>query len=162
MFLKVSHHLYSAVALILMAGAVLAQTPDDAVRVTVTVNPDGSKTIYSTDAAKHETVATSNTAEGKPSGKIIYHLDAEGRYESGRVFAANGAFRFKTLYRYDAAGRLSEESQLDKNDAVMHRIVYAFNAEGHPTGYAIYDGSGALLGQTTPKTSASPTTKRHR
>lgn len=145
-----------------MVGAALAQTPDEAVRVTVTVNPDGSKTIYHTDAAKHETVATSTTASGTPSGKIIYHVDAEGRYESGRVFAANGAFRFKTLYRYDAAGRLSEESQLDKNDVVMHKIVYAFDAEGHPTGYAIYDGAGALVGQTTPKTSASPNTKRHK
>ncbi len=136
-----------------------AQTDDDAVRVTMTINPDGSKTVYRVDGAKHESVGTTTTASGKPGGKIIYHLDAEGRYETGRVFAPNGTFRFKTIYRYNPAGQLAEETQLDKDDSVRHKIVYSFDAEGHPTGYAIYDGAGALLGRTTPKTapaSASP------
>ncbi len=145
-----------ALAGLLFAAAPLrAQTDDDAVRVTMTMNPDGSRTVYRVDGAKHESIATTTTANGKPGGKIIYRLDAEGRYESGRVFAANGTFRFKTLYRYNTAGQLSEETQLDKDDAVRHKIVYSFDAEGHPTGYAIYDGAGALLGRTTPKAPAA-------
>lgn len=143
------------------AGALCAQTDDDAVRVTMTMNPDGSKTVYRVNGAKHESVAVTTNASGKPGGKIIYQLDAEGRYESGRVFAPNGAFRFKTLYRYNATGQLAEETQLDKDDAVRHKIVYSFDTEGHPTGYAIYDGSGALLGRTTPKT-APAAARRHK
>ena len=141
-------------------GALCAQTDNDAVRVTMTLNPDGSKTVYRVDGAKHESIAITTTSSGKPGGKIIYHLDAEGRYESGKVFAANGALRFKTLYRYNPAGQLAEETQLDKDDAVRHKIVYAFDAEGHPTGYAIYDRSGAFLGRTTPKTAPAAASRR--
>ncbi len=147
---------FAFVALLLIAGPLFAQSVDDAVRVTMTMNPDGSKTVYRVDGAKHESVATTTTASGKAGGKIIYQLDAESRYESGRVFAAGGAFRFKTLYHYDTAGRLAEETQLDKNDTVLHKIAYTFDAEGNPTGYAIYDGSGALLGRTTPKNTPRP------
>ncbi len=132
-----------------------AQTDDDAVRVTVTMNPDGSKTVYQTNGATHRSVATTTDAKGKARGKIIYQLDSEGRYESGTVFTANGKFRFKTLYRYDSGGRLSEETQLARDGTVLHKIVYSFDADGHPSGYAIYDGSGALLGRTTPKQSPS-------
>lgn len=148
-------------ASLIFAATLCAQTGDDTLRVTMTVNPDGSKTVYRIDEAKHESVATTTTASGKAGGKIVYQLDPEGRYESGKVFAPNGAFRFKTLYRYNTTGQLAEETQLDKDDAVRHRIVYSFDAEGHPTGYAIYDGTGALLGRTTPK--AAPTqTRRHK
>jgi YD repeat-containing protein len=152
--------LLAAAAFCALAGGTFAQADDDTVRVTMTMNPDGSRTVYRIDSAKHESTAITTTAKGKPGGKIIYVLDAEGRYESGRVFAANGDFRFQTRYRYDQAGRLTEESQLDKSDAVMHRIVYSFDAEGHPTGYAVFDGEGHLLGQTTPKQPAPPRKSR--
>ena len=126
-----------------------AQSGDDAVRVTVTMNPDGSKTVYQTNGANHQAIATTTGADGKARGKIIYKLDAEGRYESGQVFAANGALRFKTRYQYDAAGRLAQETQLAKDDSVRNKIVYSYDAAGHPAGYAIYDGDGKLLGRTT-------------
>jgi len=80
------------------------------------MNPDGSKTAYQTDGANHQAIATTTGANGKAQGKIIYKLDADGRYESGQVFAPNGSVRFKTRYRYDAAGRLAEETQLGRDD----------------------------------------------
>lgn len=136
---------------LIAAGLAAAQGPDVAIRVTVTMNPDGSRTVYETDGANHRSVATTTGANGKARGKIIYRLNDEGRYESGTVFTAGGTFRFKTLYHYDGAGRLAEETQLAKDGTVLHKIVYSFDREGHPSGYAIYDGSGALLGRTTPK-----------
>jgi hypothetical protein len=66
----------------------LAQSGDDAVRVTVTMNPDGSKTVYQTDGIGRRSTATTTGANGKTLGKIIYQLDSDGRYESGEVFAA--------------------------------------------------------------------------
>ncbi len=155
-----SFALFTLVAFFRVAGWVCAQSSDDTVRVTMTMNPDGSKTVYRIDNAMHESVATTTTAKGKPGGKIIYTLDDEGRYASGRVFAANGALRFKTLYRYDTAGRLAEESQLDKNDEVMHRFVYSFDGEGRASGYAVFDGAGNLLGRTTPKNTSPPPKRR--
>ena len=83
-----------------------AQTGDDAVRVTVAMNPDGSKTVYQKDGADHQAIATTTGADGKPHGKIIYKLDSEGRYESGQVFAANGSLAFQDPLQYDSAGRL--------------------------------------------------------
>jgi hypothetical protein len=142
-----------AAAFAFCAGGQLAvaQSGDDAVRVTVTMNPDGSKTVYQTDGASHRSIATTTGTNGKAQGKIIYKLDPEGRYESGQVFAPNGSLRFKTRYRYDAAGRLAEETQLGKGDSVRNRIVYTYDAAGHSAGYAIYDGDGRLIGHTTAK-----------
>src|SRR5262249_21726563 len=85
----------------LIAFIALGQSSDDTVRVTVTMNPDGSKTVYQTDGANQST-ATTTGADGKTRGKIIYQLDAGGRYESGQVFAPDGKLRFKTRYRYDS------------------------------------------------------------
>jgi hypothetical protein len=144
----------------LLARLSSAQSGDDAVRVTVTMNPDGSKTVYETNGANHRSVSTTTAANGKRREKIVYRLDAEGRYESGEVLTGSGSFRFKTLYHYDSSGRLAEETQLDKDGAVRHKIVYSFDGEGHPSGYAIYDGSGVLLGRTTPKISATPAGRR--
>ena len=141
----------AAAAFLASAAPARAQSDDDAIRVTVTMNPDGSKTVYETNGAAHRCVATTTSANGQLRGKIIYRLNNEGRYESGTVLDANGQLRFKTLYRYDAAGRLAEETQENKDGSVRHRIVYSFDSAGHPNGYAIYDGDGKLLGRTTPK-----------
>jgi YD repeat-containing protein len=138
-----------------------SQSGDDAVRVTVTMNPDGSKTVYETNGANHRSVATTTAADGRRKEKIIYRLDAQGRYESGKVFSGSGGFRFNSLYRYNSAGQLAEETQTDKAGKILHKIVYSFDGEGHPTGYAIYDGDGNLLGRTTPKApTARPTPTR--
>lgn len=139
---------------------ILAQSDDAAVRVTVTMNPDGSKTVYQTNEASHQTIATTTDAKGKKQGKIVYLLDAQNRYESGDVFAPNGILRFKTQYRYDSAGRLTDESQLSKEGAVQHRIVYSYDEAGHQTGYAIYDGDGHLLGRTTPRQPSAGQSRR--
>ncbi len=145
------------VAFALVGGSLsaLAQSGDDTVRVTVTMNPDGSKTVYQTDGANRRSTATTTGANGKAQGKIVYKLDGNGRYESGEVFTAKGVLRFKTRYRYDAAGHLLEETQLAKDDSVQNRIVYSYDASGHSSGYAIYDGAGRLLGRTTAKKPAA-------
>ena len=122
----------------------------DAVRVTVSINPDGSRTTYEFDRPNRKAVARMTSAEGKPQGKIRYDLDDAGRFVTGEVFAGDGKFRFKTRYKYDAAGRLLEESQLTKQDAPQHKIVYSYDSAGKQTGYAVYDSTGRLLGQTTP------------
>ncbi len=144
-------HFGAALALCASALPTVAQTGDDAVRVTVTMNPDGSKTVYQTDGAKHQATATTTGKNGKGQGKIFYKLDAEGRYESGQVFAPNGLMRFKTHYRYDAAGRLAEETQLGEDDSVRNKIVYSYDGAGHSAGYSVYDGEGRLIGRTTAK-----------
>ncbi len=145
--------------LCLGAVAAFAQSGDDSIRVTVTINPDGSKTVYQVDGPKKESVATTTDAKGKAVGKIIYKLDDQGRYETGQVFGPDGKLRFKTAYRYDGAGRLAEETHLRKDDVIHNRIVYSYDAAGHQTGYAIYDGAGKLIGRTTPK---KPTENRAR
>ena len=143
--------LFVAFLLFLRAFLACAQPTDDAVRLTVTINPDGSKTIYKTNGANHQSVATTTGPDGKLREKIVYRLDGEGRYESGQVFAPNGALRFKTRYQYDAAGRLAEERQIAKDNLVLHRIVYSFDAGGHQSGYTVYDGAGKLLSRTLSK-----------
>jgi hypothetical protein len=141
----------SALALFLFGAAALAQSGDDTVRVTVAMNPDGSKTVYQTDDARQETIATDVGANGKTHRRILYKLDAAGRYESGQVFGAEGKLRYKTKYQYDSAGRLERETHFTKNDAVSSSILYNYDAAGHQAGYAVYDAEGRLIGRTTAK-----------
>ena len=159
MFWKFSHSISGGVLCLALSAAV-AQSGDDAVRVTVTMNPDGSKTVYQVDGAKKESVASTTDAKGKARGKIIYRLDDQGRYETGEVFGPEGKLRFKTAYRYDNAGHLAEETHLGNDNVVHNKIVYSYDAVGHQTGYAIYDGAGKLIGRTTPKKPAGSEPRR--
>jgi hypothetical protein len=128
--------------------AQLANPTPDAVRVTVSMNADGSRTTYQFDGPNHRATATTTTQDGKTVGKIRYVLDEAGRFASGEVYGPDEKLRFKTLYKYDDAGRLTEETQLGADDAVRNKIVYAYDKIGKQIGYRVYDAAGKLLKQT--------------
>src|ERR1044072_994470 len=85
--------------------------PTDAVRVTMSMHPDGSRTVYKFDNAQHKAVATTTDPDGKVRETIRYELDDAGRFASGEVSGPDGRLRFKSRYKYDDAGHLLEESQ---------------------------------------------------
>ena len=133
----------------------------DAVRVTISLNADGSRTTYQFDDANHKATATTTNREGKLMGKTRYTLDDNGRYATGLVYGADKQLRFKSTYKYDDAGRLVQELQCDRNDSVLHKIVYAYDSLGKQTGYSIYGAAGKLVGQATaPTPSPSPRKKK--
>ncbi len=139
----------------------LAQTPEpsqtDAVRVTVTYNPDGSRTVYEFDNEHHKATATTTESDGKLRGKIRYEIDEAGRFSSGLVYGPDEKFRFKSTYKYDGAGRLEQETQLGKDDALLNKIVYKYDPAGRQTGYSVFDAAGKpVSGTPTPKPTASP------
>ena len=138
----------------------VAQNPDkETVRVTVSLNADGSRTTYRFDRPNKKATALIAGPDGKVREKIRYELDDSGRFVSGVISDARGQFRFKALYnKYDAAGRLQEETHLGKDDAVLSKIVYSYNQAGKQTGYSIFDASGKLIGETS-ATSPSPPRK---
>ncbi|MFL6583114.1 MAG: hypothetical protein ACJ8KU_01195 [Chthoniobacterales bacterium] len=127
-----------------------AATPNDVVRVTVSMNADGSKTTYEWDTANRKAAATTTTAEGKLMEKIRYVLDDTGRFQTGQVFGPDHALRFVTRYRYDAAGKLAEEHQFTKDGKFQHRVVHTYDNAGKEIGYSVYDANGKLLSQTAP------------
>ena len=138
-----------------------AQIPEpnqtDAVRVTVTYNRDGSRTVYEFDNEHHKATATTTEPDGKLRGKVRYELDGAGRFSSGLIFGPDEKFRFKSIYKYDGAGRLEQETQLGKDDAVVNKIVYEYNPAGQTTGYSVFDAAGKLIGGTaTPTPSPKP------
>src|SRR5260221_916566 len=106
--------------------AAIAQTAppssNDTIRVTVTVNADGSRTTYQYDNAKHEAIATTADEEGRPLGKVVYRIDDAGRFLSGVVFGPDENFLFKTLYKFDFAGRLEEETNLHTQVPVFNKL----------------------------------------
>ena len=148
-----------AIALTLFAPAARAQLQTggafEPVRVTVSMNADGSRTAYEFDQANRKAVATTTDPNGKLVSKIRYELDDAGRFAKGQVFDAKDKLRMKTLYKYDGSGRLEEETQLTLDDVVKVKLVYAYDANGKQRGYSVYDGAGKLLGETTPKRAAS-------
>jgi YD repeat-containing protein len=130
-----------------LRAQLITPTPD-AVRVTVSINADGTRTTYEFDSPHHRAVATTTTKEGKMVGRIRYVLDEGGRYASGEVYGPDERLRFKTLYKYDDAGKLTQETQLGPDDAVRNKIVYAYDKIGRQTGYSVYDAAGKLIRQT--------------
>jgi hypothetical protein len=156
----------SALSLLVFAAPLQAQPTSpapDAVRVTVSMNADGTRTTYEFDGPNHRAIATTTTREGKTVGKIRYVLDDAGRFASGEVYGPDEQFRFKTLYKYDDAGKLLQETQLGTDDAVRNKIVYAYDKNGRQTGYSVYDGAGKLISQTpgvAPSRNPSPTKRK--
>ena len=141
-------------------GQLETPTPDT-VRVTVSMNADGTRTTYEFDSPRHHATATTTTKEGKLVGRIRYVLDEAGRFASGEVYGPNDQLRFKTLYKYDGTGKLTQETQLGVDDSVRNKIVYAYDKAGKQIGYTVYDAAGKVLRQTpgiSPR--STPPTKR--
>jgi len=128
-------------------GQLSTATPDT-IRVTVSINADGTRTTYEFDAPHRRATATTTTKEAKMVGRIRYVLDDAGRFASGEVYGPDDQLRFKTLYKYDAVGKLTQESQLGADDSVRNKIVYAYDKSGKQTGYSVYDAAGKLIRQT--------------
>ena len=128
-----------------------------AVRVTVSMNADGSRTVYEFDGAQHKATATTTGEDGKLREKIRYDIDEAGRFSSGTIFGPDGHLRFKSLYKYDSSGRLQEETQNAENGTLLHKIVYTYDQTGKRTGYSIFDINGKLVGRTV---AGSPSPKR--
>jgi hypothetical protein len=136
------------------------QTRSDAVRVTVSMHPDGSRTVYNFDNAQRKAVATTTDPGGKLRETIRYELDDAGRFSSGEIYGADGRLRFKSRYKYDDAGRLLEETQSAQAGTVLHKIVYSYDASGKQTGYSVFDASGKLVDRkSTAMTRPSPSPK---
>lgn len=133
----------------------VSPTPET-VRVTVSMNADGSKTVYEFDPLRHRATATTTAKDGKLMGRIRYTLDDAGRFASGEVYGPDDQFRFRTLYKYDDSGKLTQETQLGQDDAVRNKIVYAYDKTGRQTGYTVYDAAGKVI-RRTPGTRPKPT-----
>lgn len=130
-------------------GQVADNTDKETVRVTVSLNADGSRTAYRFDQAAKKATAVTTGQDGKVREKIRYRLDDRGRFASSVISDAGGQFRFKALYKYDAAGRLQEETHLGKDDAVLNKIVYNYDPAGKQTGYSVFDAAGRPIGKTS-------------
>jgi hypothetical protein len=153
----------SFAALANVARSQLADPAADAVRVTVSINADGSRTVYEFDSLHRKATATTTGKDGKTIGKIRYGLDEAGRFASGEVYGPTDQLRFKTLYKYDATGKIAQETQLGPDDAVRNKIVYAYDKSGKQTGYTVYDAAGKVIRQipgASPR--ATPPRKRAR
>ena len=133
---------------IFRAGAGSAQTPTDAVRVTVSMHPDGSRTVYNFDNAQHTALATTTNPDGKVHQTIRYELDNVGRFSTGEVSGPDGRVRLKSRYKYDDAGRILEEAQSAPDGTLLNKIVYSYDAAGKQIGYSVFDASGKLVSRT--------------
>lgn len=136
------------VFLVFHAAIGIGQTPNDAVRVTVSMHPDGSRTVYNFDNAQHTATATTTDPDGKVRQTIRYQLDDAGRFSTGEVSGPDGRVRLKSRYKYDDAGHILEEAQSAADGTLQHKIVYSYDPSGKQTGYSVFDGSGKLVSRT--------------
>ena len=138
-----------ACALFICGGAsAFGQASTDAVRVTMSMHPDGSRTLYNFDNAQHTAIATTTDPDGKVRQTIRYQLDDAGRFSTGEVSGPDGRVRLKSRYKYDDAGRILEEAQSAADATLLHKIVYSYDSAGKQTGYSVFDASGKLVSRT--------------
>jgi len=138
-----------ACALFICSGAIaFGQASTDAVRVTMSMHPDGSRTVYNFDNAQHAAVATTTDPDGKVRQTIRYQLDNAGRFSTGEVSGPDGRVRLKSRYKYDDAGRILEEAQSAADGTLLNKIVYSYDSSGKQTGYSVFDASGKLVSRT--------------
>ena len=136
------------------------QAGGDAVRVTVSMHPDGSRTVYNFDPPQHKAVATTTDADGKVRETIRYELDDAAHFSSAEISGADGRLRLKSRYKYDNAGRMLEEAQSAPDGTLQHKIVYNYDSSGKQTGYSVFDASGKLVsGKGAVIVRASPSPK---
>src|SRR5215467_8394815 len=110
-------------ALFICGGATaFGQASTESVRVTMSMHPDGSRTVYNFDNAQHTAVATTTG----PDGRV----------------------RLKSRYKYDDAGHILEEAQAAADGTLLHKIVYSYDSAGKQTGYSVFDASGKLVSRT--------------
>ena len=134
------------------------QAPSDAVRVTMSMHPDGSRTTYNFDNGQRIAVATTTDPDGRVRQTIRYRLDNAGRFSSGEVSGADGRIRLKSSYKYDEGGHILEEIQTAADGTLLNKIVYGYNSSGKQTGYSVFDASGKLVSRTgSPVVLPSPT-----
>src|SRR5437899_9345296 len=122
------------------------QAGSDAVRVTMSMHPDGSRTVYNFDPPQHKAVATTTDADGKLRETIRYELDDAGRFSSAEISGPDNRIRLRSRYKYDDAGRILEETQSVPDGTLQHKIVYNYDSSGKQTGYSIFDASGKIVG----------------
>jgi len=150
-------------ALFICGGATaFGQAPTESVRVTMSMHPDGSRTVYNFDNAQHTAVATTTDPDGKVRQTIRYQLDNAGRFSTGEVSGSDGRVRLKSRYKYDDAGRILEEAQSAADGTLLHKIVYSYDSAGKQTGYSVFDASGKLVSRTggvAARPSPSPKTR---
>ena len=143
-----------------------SQSDSDAVRVTVSMHPDGSRTVWNYDNPQRKAVATTTNADGKVRETIRYELDAARHFSSAEISGPDGRLRLKSRYKYDDAGRILEETQSAPDGTALHKIVYSYDTSGKQTGYSVLDASGKLVGgkgaATRPSSSSKPRQKNPR
>jgi hypothetical protein len=136
-------------ALFICGGAtIFGQAQGDAVRVTMSMHPDGSRTVYNFDNVQHTAVSTTTDPDGKVRETIRYQLDNAGRFSTGEVSGPDGRVRLKSRYKYDDAGHILEEAQSAADGTPLHKIVYSYDSTGKQTGYSVFDASGKLVSRT--------------
>src|ERR1051326_8562132 len=152
-----------ACALFICGGAnAFGQDRTDAVRVTMSMHSDGSRTVYNFDNTQHTALATTTDPDGKVRQTIRYQLDNAGRFSTGEVSGPDGRVRLKSRYKYDDAGRILEEAQSAADGTLLHKIVYSYDSAGKQTGYSVFDASGKLVSRTgglAARPSPSPKTR---
>jgi len=129
-------------------ASVFGQASGDSVRVTMSMHPDGSRTVYNFDTAQHTAVATTTDPDGKVRETIRYQLDNAGRFATGEVSGPDNRVRLRSRYKYDDAGHILEEAQSAADGTPLHKLVYTYDPAGKQTGYSVFDASGKLVSRT--------------
>src|SRR5438067_11999548 len=90
-------HFRLACALLICGGATaIGQAPTDAVRVTMSMHPDGSRTVYNIDKAQHTAVSTTTDLHGIIRQTIRNQLDIAVRLSSVAISLPDGRVRLKS------------------------------------------------------------------
>ena len=147
-----------ALLLFAVAASTHAQTPNGAIKATVTVLADGVQRNVIVNPETHIQEETLTDKKGKIMSKTLYDLDERNLPTTATFFDAKGLQLYKATYKRDAADRIVEETYTSTAGKSLGRRVYGYGPTGQAdrfkvTRVDVYDANGNLV---TPQKPAGP------
>lgn len=127
------------------AAAGNAQEGSSPLKVTTTLNADGTRTDIQKDIDARTSEAKTYDASKKLIQRAVFTLDDQGREVEGTIFDGKDRIVGRTNFTYNAMGRVDEQTEKAPNGAVLRRVVFHYDPNGRVIGADTYDGQGNLI-----------------
>ena len=134
-----------------------ARAQTEGVHETMTIHPDGTRTITIVDPEKPTSDETLQDSKGKTLRKTTYLLDDRRQALGSITYDPKGTILYRTSFRRDPTGRIDEEAISSATGQPLRRRVYTYGAGNKVTNIQEYDANGNLL---TSAKAARPDKKR--
>ncbi len=133
------------------------EAPTNTIKVTTSINKDGTKTVVQTDPMEGKAETSIYSAQDKLVQKTILKLGDSGTPEGGWVYTVRGVTAkgapklvlvYMMVYKRDNLNRLSEVLNYSPTNQLLSRQVYRYDGGSKLIRVDNFDATGKPIGAT--------------